>query len=253
MKPWLGVLLLAAGCDRLFEIHSIDPAVPDAPKVYLDSMVDAQNCGMHDEDGDLVNDKCDKCPSIDDPGDADSDNDGVGDRCDPDPGPANFIDEFYSFANGIGLDGTGATYPQDTLKLNDGDNAVTARNFNGPEVIDVTIAALNPGANINIIVNPGASNITCELLTTCAGPSTCLFLAASSGEMMQVPLTFQPSELSSLVLYRTGDGTVHCSVNDLAQVHTATLVGPAMPSGKIELLSLNGTTTLSNAIVYNLR
>jgi hypothetical protein len=39
----------------------------------------------HDEDGDGIDDACDDCPHLADPGQADRDGDGVGDLCDPHP------------------------------------------------------------------------------------------------------------------------------------------------------------------------
>jgi hypothetical protein len=244
--------IFAGGCDLLFDIHKIDPAVSDGSHVYLDAPPDMANCGMHDEDHDGVFDKCDVCPTLVDPDQADTDRDGVGDQCDPDPDKPNVIDQFYSFQNSVGVDNTGGSFPNDALHLGAGDNAVTAKPFTGPEVINVTIETLNTGASLDVIVNPGGANVTCELSTSCVGPPTCLFLSASTGEHAQIDLTYAASAISSLVLYRTG-GDVRCSVNDLMVQDTAVLIGSAMPSGKLELMAIGGGITIDNAIVYNLQ
>jgi hypothetical protein len=52
----------------------------------------------HDEDGDQVDDACDRCPHVGVGGQADADGDGVGDACDPRPGVADRIARFEAFA-----------------------------------------------------------------------------------------------------------------------------------------------------------
>lgn len=257
MKLALVAMLAVGGCDSLFNIHRIEittASSPDAPVSFLDAAGDAANCGMHDEDGDGAFDKCDTCPTISNAHDGDADGDGVGDMCDPDPARANTIDAFYSFQNGVGVNGTGDSYPNDTLRLNDGGRVDTVKTFTTPEVIDVTISNLNAGVGTEIVVNPGGtSTVTCELSALCSSTPTCLMLTSSSGEAATANLLFTPSEVTSLVLYRVGMGPVQCSVNDLRAENTVMLPTATMPSGKIELVSLGGATTYTNAIVYNVQ
>lgn len=254
MKLAVTILVLAAGCDRLFDIHRIEvPAGsgPDAPIVDLDATTDAANCGMHDEDGDGMFDRCDPCPTISDAGDGDEDHDGVGDACDPDPSLPNTIDGFYSFQNGLGLTGMTDTYPNDTLRIGNGGNVVTTKAFTAPEVIDATVASLPPGASFEIVVNPGSTNaLTCEISTTCTSSPTCLFLSTST-QSHELAMTLQPAEVGSLVMYRAL-AVVSCSVNDRAAQHTIDLPGVAMPDGKLELQAIGGPATLAHMIVYNL-
>ena len=73
------LLLLVAGCDRLFGFDEVPAPEIDAP---------AGGCVMsieHDDDGDCVPDTVDDCPGMPDPTQADRDGDLVGDACDPDP------------------------------------------------------------------------------------------------------------------------------------------------------------------------
>ncbi|HET9989722.1 MAG TPA: hypothetical protein VFQ65_14420, partial [Kofleriaceae bacterium] len=232
------VVIGLSGCDLLFDVHRLEIPAGDAgsPDGH-DNLADAGNCGTHDEDGDGVFDKCDKCPTIFDPNDGDTDGDGVGNLCDPDPGPANTIDAFYSFQTGIAFTGNGDTYPNDTMRL-DG-TVVSNRMFAAPEVIDVSIANLAIGPSAEIVMNPGGSTaLTCQLATICANSApTCLFVFDTAGELAKLDLALLPAEVSSLVMYRDGTGEVHCSVNDLAIAHTVTAVGAMIPDGKLELLA----------------
>lgn len=73
------LLLLLAGCDRLFGFDTVLAPEIDAP---------TGGClisGSHDDDGDCVPDMVDKCPGLPDPAQGDQDGDLVGDACDPDP------------------------------------------------------------------------------------------------------------------------------------------------------------------------
>lgn len=73
------LLLLLAGCDRLFGFDEVPAPELDAP------VGGCVSSGAHDDDGDCVPDTLDDCPGIPDPGQDDRDRDHVGDACDPDP------------------------------------------------------------------------------------------------------------------------------------------------------------------------
>lgn len=67
-----------AGCGRVgFDPVGLDPGGADASAACVEA--------GHDEDGDGIDDACDTCPHLADPGQADRDADRVGDRCDPRP------------------------------------------------------------------------------------------------------------------------------------------------------------------------
>ena len=258
MKLALVAVLAVGGCDSLFNIHRIEITAgsnssPDAPVIFLDAAADAANCGMHDEDGDGVFDKCDTCPTISNANDGDADGDGVGDMCDPDQGPPNTIDAFYSFQTGLGVNGTGDTYPNDNLHLTDAGNVVTVRQFRTPEVIVASIVTLNAGVGAEIVMNAGGSpTVTCEISAACGSSPTCLILSSSTGVSSVAALAFTPAEISSLSLYRVGMSGVNCSVND-RRAEDSTTLGATMPSGKLELASLGGATTFANLIVYTVQ
>lgn len=81
------LLVMLAGCGRLdFGTVSMPDAAVD-PDARLDARPDAPPCTAagHDEDMDGVDDACDVCPHLADPGQADGDGDRVGDVCDPRP------------------------------------------------------------------------------------------------------------------------------------------------------------------------
>jgi len=256
VKLALVALFAACGCDSLFDLHRIEITTgsntPDAPTIYLDAPADAPICGMHDEDSDGLFDKCDPCPTVSDAGDMDMDRDGIGDTCDPDQGPHNTIDAFYSFENGVGVNGTGDTYPNDTLRLASG-NVVTVKTFTNPEVIDATIVTLNAGNAAQIIANAGSTpTVTCEVSASCGSSPTCVILT-TNGVSYSVSLSLTVTEVSSLILSHTPAGDLRCSVNDQLASHTASQAVGTIPSGKIELSSIGGATTFANAIVYSVQ
>jgi hypothetical protein len=74
-------LTVLSGCDVVWGLVREDAAVVDSAP--LDTPT---GCGPleHDEDGDLIADRCDNCPAVsNNPPGADQDQDGVGDICDP--------------------------------------------------------------------------------------------------------------------------------------------------------------------------
>jgi hypothetical protein len=78
-------LLVTVGCGR----WGFGAGGSNVDAAALDDVVgmpDAANCTTinHDEDGDGIDDACDRCPHVADNSD-DGDNDGVGDACDPQP------------------------------------------------------------------------------------------------------------------------------------------------------------------------
>ena len=88
-RLWL--LCALAGCDQVFDL--------DRPELPIDAPAPCVSAVGHDEDGDGIDDACDGCPGIANPGQEDRDGDGVGDRCDPRPDQATEARvRFISFA-----------------------------------------------------------------------------------------------------------------------------------------------------------
>ena len=70
-------VLLLASCGRV-GFDGAGDAVDGAPPC-------PEPLTRHDEDADTIDDSCDGCPSVADPGQLDSDGDRIGDICDPEP------------------------------------------------------------------------------------------------------------------------------------------------------------------------
>lgn len=104
-------LIVSLGCGRArFDSLGIDSAGSDVACTLVG----------HDEDLDGIDDACDVCPHIPDPGQADRDHDRVGDACDPHPDLAidsiAFFDPFTTQLPQWTFSGSGTTaYAQDAV------------------------------------------------------------------------------------------------------------------------------------------
>jgi hypothetical protein len=84
---WAFIATALLGCDDVFDLEHVHAQVCPSPI-------------GHDEDGDRIDDACDRCPMIANASDPDGDGDGVGEACDPDP--ARACEERLMF-DGFGL------------------------------------------------------------------------------------------------------------------------------------------------------
>ena len=99
MRQLVLVAPLLGACNQLL---GLDPTSLAVDAATIDAAPDASVCpsqgqlGFVDEDGDTIDDRCDRCPSVADD-QADSDGDGVGDACDVTATPTRiaFFDGFH--------------------------------------------------------------------------------------------------------------------------------------------------------------
>jgi hypothetical protein len=123
-------VVLASGCERVFQVTAIAPPT-DAPPIP-----------QHDEDGDGVPDVLDNCPQIPNPDQLDSDGDHVGDMCDPEPTIARQSIALFSPMTGPDASYTtsdGWTFNADTWRF-DGQGHCTVTGCDGYGVLSRAIA-----------------------------------------------------------------------------------------------------------------
>jgi hypothetical protein len=100
----VALLWVLGACGRVgFHAQPTGDA-PPSDDARADARPDAGPCTAigHDEDRDGIDDACDVCPHLPDPGQADADGDRVGDACDPEPDNPRqrivFFDPFVDFS-----------------------------------------------------------------------------------------------------------------------------------------------------------
>jgi hypothetical protein len=108
---WSLLVVLATGCGRLAFDPTEDGGGGDDASVCVPM--------GHDEDRDTVDDACDVCPHLADPGQQDVDGDRVGDACDPEPSIARqriaYFDPFTSARPEWSTSGAAPTYDGEDL------------------------------------------------------------------------------------------------------------------------------------------
>jgi hypothetical protein len=168
------VLVAAAACGRVgfdegFATHAFD-AWP------LDARVCVAAVG-HDEDGDGIDDACDVCPHLPDPGQADADGDGVGDACDPEPAIARQrivrFEPMLEAPAGWSFVGPVPSFTGDALKIDTRDAGLVALLDTVPE-LDVFRMGVRIGEGVpnratrqvTISLYEGSASWYCELFDT---------------------------------------------------------------------------------------
>jgi len=219
-------------CGRL-RIDAIDDAV-NADGVPPCTM------GIHDEDGDSIDDSCDVCPHIADPSQADLDGDRVGDACDPEPtlarqklmlfDPFTSLDPMWTIA-------VDEHTVADELLLAAGDG--NARYLYRPLIPahdTFTIgASVGPGVGVHLItlalqpINPPGS-FYCELYDTSAASSLQYTYTYDNTNytVLPTPFAMRFANGSGTLTYEVTSTTVRCTTSWQAEMLE---IGGARPAG----------------------
>jgi len=250
---WL-LFVTLVGCGRVgFDGRAVDDASPRA-----DTRTDAPPCTPrgHDEDGDSIDDACDVCPQLADPGQADADGDLVGDACDPEPeNPRQHIVFFDPFVDFSAWTTTGgAAVVNDQLVLDVPGDAGNARRPYTPAddlfEIGATTAPGQAAAEAIVFVglrhDGGASVQYCEFYD---GGSSIFELTYTTdgvsyphGTVDTVSQRFMTG--AGRLAYRAIGPDVQCAATWNGQALASTGTPPAIAPDQIEIYAENVTETV---------
>jgi hypothetical protein len=216
LTRWRGgivVLVAAASCNQVFDIHETGLALDDLDADGVEDAVDncalvpnsdqldldidglgdvcdgcpsAANADQHDEDGDDVGDACDPCPGLRDFGE-DADGDGVGDLCDWDNRPSmrKLFDPFLTLSPAF-VTGTTAwasdgeeVAPESVLAASDEGLQLRGTQLTG-NAWSVTVGGRSPmrwsaGDRLGIrMVNVSTGKVDASCEASCTSATTCV-------------------------------------------------------------------------------
>jgi hypothetical protein len=243
-------------CGRVdFDARVTDDA---APASDADARADAAACTPrgHDEDLDGIDDACDVCPHLPDPGQADADGDRVGDACDPEPEDPRqrivFFDPFVDFS--AWTSSGGAVVVNDQLVLDVPGDAGNARRPYTPAddlfEIGVTTAPGQLTAEAIVFVglrhNGGAGLQYCELYD---GGSSIFELTYTTdgmtyphGTVDMLPQRFMDG--TGRLAYRATGPDVHCDATWNGQTLSSKGTPVAIAPDQVEIYAENVTETV---------
>lgn len=251
-------IVLLGGCDVVWRIDGFEHDARSAPGDGIDSiMVDGPlsdgGCSTleHDEDKDLIPDRCDNCPTVINADGSDSDGDGVGNACDPDAS-ASDPDHIALYSAMTDLSqfvasGTPAVDPSDHAILHLGDQLTSIATAANPTLAIVEFQISSPATAAEPGIALGAANcsITNKPCPTQTAP-TCL---KSNGTA--VPLMVSFGSITALELRGSPNG-FSCSAFTGAAKFQGMSIPTPLASAPISLFVTGGTMTwaVANVIVY---
>jgi hypothetical protein len=253
------VLVIAStGCDKLFDLDHLDPAdggtgdggVGDA------KLVDAPPCNPigHDEDGDLLDDACDACPTFGPGSLADADGDGLTNSCDRDnaESKSDRILAYWSFATDNLTDFTytaNKVYDSSNNGMYNFSPANTVRTKASYPLtrVDFHIAGITmQDFSSQLSIQIGAITYCTYRGAACGGtgPGTCQAFNTTSSTW-----PMQPSAATHISMYRDGS-VVRCAISSGDGSNAAPVgVIQQMPTGSVGFVTNSSTSILVTAIV----
>lgn len=217
MSRWLVVLGLLAGCNKLLDLEHVDDPARDDSGGLNDGLVDEAKpiCVLigFDEDGDNLDDGCDRCPTVSSlptDADADADSDGLPDACDPNNATQDEILQFWTFSNPgdmTSLTVTGGFYDNTgngALLLGATGKLLTKTRY-VPSRIEVKVSGASATTSAGKLTVALPLKVACEVVAkacTTLADSTCATVVPSpnGGATLGTPI----SSLSEVVFYDSG-------------------------------------------------
>lgn len=250
----LGVLVVVAGCDRVFGLAA-HASGGDATATDGVTHICPQAVG-HDEDGDGIDDACDDCPTVIDPSQEDTGDaaartmgDGVGDACDPAPAlGGDAIVLFQPFLDVTGFrTGGSVSFGVDMVSVG-GEFSFIASNANFVLTqLAADISFVNPQISDQTVqLSANSGGFRCVVSTTpCGTEAGCLTAQGITSASVSCPA----SELTSVRMTAEG-GAIVCT----AAAGSACTIGvPAtFQEGQVAVytVSANAFVNVKNMIAY---
>lgn len=262
------LLLLLAGCDRLFGFAAVPEPETDAPSGGC--MV----AGAHDDDHDCVPDAVDNCPGLPNPEQRDADDDHIGDMCDPDPLRAGNMQLLFlpntdpDTAGQWSIDGAWSIY---------NDALVNADSANGAEEWAYWIQQLSPPLEIETIVHvdtlgaienklglafavqpaapgpPGAvGEFSCAIRRDSQGVHLDAYLASQTSEPLIPNAALRDGAVYTLRA-RVEATKLECDVQGASpsERQSTTLTGAIAPAGDAAVYTAATAAHYDNIVVYS--
>jgi hypothetical protein len=237
MRLVVVALLVACGCRSIIGIDEAD----------VDERL------SNDEDGDIILDHRDNCPTIANPIQEDTDRDDVGDVCDPDQGGQNRIAFYSAILSADGL------FVGNSAAIGDGYAAIRGSQVvveapQTPTRIEAEVAfrTFAPAQTLTLELDAGVKGVwQCYVgfqIGSCGGVD-CLRFQVPTGSLMSTNFD-EAEQLAKLTVDITPGGATTCTATTVAAFQrTISAIGIGKTLGTITV-SATGDAELHSIIVY---
>lgn len=247
---WLLLLALSTGCRQLLGIEGAE--VQGDGAIALDTPSDTTNTDApiangHDEDGDLIADMADNCPTIANSSQlTNGGNEPLGTACDPRTAEGDRIAVFFSFELPVRPDGImgGNVFAMDHAELNGGELS-TMNQFMPTRISAIfsntTLPVGNPWINLRIGI------YECRV-GPCSGSGNHCMQAYGSNATSEVDVVLEPNfRLEGDQL----DGKMQCRLYTTAGMFATMADATTAQNDRVRVRSNGVSATIDSLIVYN--
>jgi len=261
----LALLVVLAGCDKLFDLEPVtDPAdagdgdagvIDDGPPPDM-VVCDASE---HDEDSDLIPDRCDACPTYAAITSGDNDNDGLPNECDQNDAASmkDRIEAYWTFPTAADLADftyTGSmpghtTNERGMAQLASGTALTTMLSATPTRVELHVFGMITQDFNSKLRIQVGTTTLCTVSGAQCDGATA--GMCVSTGPMNNSNLTTLSGALRRVSLFRTGATSLGCSIS--SGTATSIAINPLAPLGGGQItieLSANASVQLQALVIY---